>query len=169
MNVSKAEIRFRKSLEIHSDDALNDRDLSQIDGFLHLIACQVQVRLKYIENMDAALCELAVRGKMKIRSTRTRKPLEIDFANQDALTYAFSETPDPNDDTILAVNGDTIDLHDPLVSLVVSSLPIKIVGEDEPENFSGDQWEVISEDEYRKRSRENEESPFCILSDFDPE
>ena len=95
--------------------------------------------------------------------------MEIDFANQDALTYAFSETPDPDDDTILAVNGDSIDLHDPLVSLVVSSLPIKIVGEDEPENFSGDQWEVISEDEYRKRSRENEESPFRILSDFDPE
>lgn len=169
MKVSKAEIRFKKTLYVRSEEALNDGDLSQIEGFIHLISCKVQVRFHYIENLDAALAEFSVKGKMNIRSTRTGNPLEIDFENHDSLTYAFSETPDPVDDTILSVTGDEIDLHDILVSLVVSALPIKIVGEDEPENFSGDQWEVISEDEYRKRNRKSEESPFGILSDFDPE
>ena len=81
------------------------------------------------------------------------------------LTYSFTSNKDLEDESIININDNEIDLHDEIVSLVITSIPIKVIGEDDPEFFSKDNWEVISEDQYNNRKKTS--SAFDALKDLD--
>ena len=138
----------------------------QIEGFINLEKLLVEVNVKFVDGMDLAIVNLKVSGEMIIQSTRTLKPIKYNFNDHDELTYSFSSNQELEDDSIIEVDNNEIDLHDEIVSLIITSLPIKIVGKDEPESFSEDNWEVISEDQYNSRSK-IKSSPFDILNELD--
>ena len=60
------------------------------------------------------------------------------------------------------------DLRPYIYSLLISSLPIQIIGEDDEEYMSGKNWEVMTEEEYLKRKQNDvSSSPFSSLLDED--
>ena len=52
---------------------------------------------------------------------------------------------------------------------MITSIPLKIIGKDDPESLKGDNLEVISEDEYYKKKKEEVDPRFAKLLDFDLE
>lgn len=170
MLITKRELIDAKKIKISTDKEITNEDLKQIEGFISLKKIYVDVEASYIDGMDLAIVKLHVKGGLVIKSTRTNNPVVVDFEDNDEITYSFINNEELDDDSIIEVNGDEFDLHDQIISLIVTSLPIKIVGIDEPENFSGDSWEVISEDEYVKRKQNDvSSSPFSALLDLDLE
>lgn len=166
MIISKYDLKKLKSLKLKSDQEISNEDLKQIDGFINLNSCLAIVDIKYIDGMDLAVCNIHVEGEMKIKSTRTLNPIDFHFSNSDEVTYSFSSNEDLDDESIIKIEGSEISLHQEIVSLIVTSLPTKIIGENEPESISGESWEIISEDEYNAR-KENNNSPFASLKDLD--
>ena len=53
--------------------------------------------------------------------------------------------------------------------MIISSIPLKIIAKDDKESISGDNWEVITEDEYLQRKKSEDNSPFALLKDLDLE
>ena len=166
MIISKRDLLQNKNLILTSKNQIKDEDLMQIEGFIKLNKCVVDINVNYVEGMDLAICNINVKGDMEIKSTRTLKPVNLKFNESDTITYAFTENPELEDDSIILVDNNEFDLHDEFVSLIVTSIPIKVVGEDEPEEFEGDSWEVISEDKYYER-KATTSSPFDALKDLD--
>jgi uncharacterized metal-binding protein YceD (DUF177 family) len=166
MIINKRDLLQNKSINLTSKTQVKDDDLKQIEGFIKLNKCVVEINVNYVEGMDLAICDITVKGDMEIKSTRTLKPVNLKFNESDTITYAFSENPDLEDDSIILVDNNEFDLHNEFVSLIVTSIPIKVVGEDEPEEFEGDTWEVISEDKYYQRKSKSS-SPFDALKDLD--
>ena len=166
MIITKRELLSNKSIKICSKNQVNDEDLKQVEGFIKLNHCVVELDASYIEGMDLAICKIKVKGEMEIRSTRTLIPVSLKFNEVDTITYSFTQNDDLEDDSIIIADNNEIDLHKEIVSLVITSIPIKIIGENEPELIEGDSWEVISEDEYEKRKKKTP-SPFDVLNDLE--
>ena len=166
MIITKRELLANKSIKLSSKTQVKDEDLNQVEGFIKLNRCLVDLDASYIEGMDLAICKIKVKGEMEIRSTRSLIPVTLKFCEEDTITYTFTQNDELEDDSIIVVDNNEIDLHKEIVSLVITSIPIKIIGENEPESFEGDSWEVISEDEYEKRKKKVP-SPFDVLSDLD--
>ena len=160
MIINKRDLLQNKSINLTSKTQVKDDDLKQIEGFIKLNKCVVEINVNNVEGKDLAICDITVKGDMEIKSTRTLKPVNLKFNESDTITYAFSENPDLEDDSIILVDNNEF------VSLIVTSIPIKVVGEDEPEEFEGDTWEVISEDKYYQR-KSTSSSPFDALKDLD--
>lgn len=166
MIINKLDLVRSKEIVLDSDDEVTLDDISLITGIISLNSMHVHLKARYIEGMDLAIVDLKIKGNLKIKSTRTLKPLDIDCENEDSITYTFTYDKDLDDEDIIYCDKNEIDLHDEIVSLIVTSLPIKIVGEDEPESFQKDNWEVISEEEYNKRKKNNN-TAFDCLKDLD--
>ena len=114
---------------------------------------------------ELALIKIHVKGKMILRSTRTLKPVDYYFSEREELTCSFYQDEDLNDENIIFVEDDKIDIDEEVISLIITSIPIKIIGKDEPEHFEGDGYEVMSEDEYYQKDKENKIDPrFASLS-----
>ena len=62
-------------------------------------------------------------------------------------------------------------MYEEILSTLITSIPLKIIGKDDPESLKGDNWEVISEDEYYKKKKEEVDPRFAKLleMDFDDE
>ena len=58
-------------------------------------------------------------------------------------------------------------MYPEILSTLITSIPLKIIGKDEPETIKGDGWEVISEDEYYKKKKETVDPRLEKLLDFD--
>ena len=166
MLITKRELMEKKSIDLSSTTEITSEDLKQIQGFISLDKMSVKVHVNYVDGMDLAIVKLSVLGTLTMQSTRTLKPVKFNVKDQDEITYSFSDSSELEDDSIIQVDKDEIELHDQIISVIVTSLPIKIVGKDEPECFEEDNWEVISEDEYNRRSQ-SAPSPFDVLKDMD--
>ena len=166
MIITKRELLANKSIKLSSKTLVKDEDLKQVEGFIKLNRCVVDLDVSYIEGMDLAICKIKVKGEMEMRSTRSLIPVALKFNEEDTITYSFSANEEFEDDSIIIVDNGEIDLHKEIVSLVITSIPIKIIGKNEPENFEGDTWEVISEDEYEERKKKTP-SPFDVLNDLE--
>lgn len=168
MLITKEELVASKELNITSNDEVTDNDLSHLDSFIKINSMQVNVNAKYVPGMDLAVVSFKVKGSLKLKSTRSLVPVDVDINDQDQLTYLFSKHEDlEEDDSIIEAKDQKIELHNEIVSLIITSIPIKIISKDEPESFSGDTWEVISEDQYQQRKEETTDPRFDALKDFD--
>ena len=168
MLVTKKELEEKGVLSFSSNEEIKASDFDKLDGFISLKNCHVEASLRYGEGLDIALTHLFAEGTLVLKSTRTNNPVEYKFKETDDITFTFSDDEDlKDDDDIIKLSEDYVDLHDYLVSLIVSSIPLKVVGEDEPESLKGDSWEVLSEEEYSKRKKDEIDPRFAALADLD--
>ncbi len=169
MLITKEELVTNRELNISSNDEITNNDLCHLDNFIKINSMQVNINVKYVPGMDLAVVSFKVKGSLKLRSTRSLVPVDVEIDDHDQLTYLFSKNDNLEDESIIEVKDQKIQLHDEIVSLIITSIPIKIIAKDEPESFSGDSWEVISEDQYQQRKDETIDSRFNVLNDFDVE
>lgn len=167
MFITKKELEEKSYLTFSSDDEIKTEDLNLIEGFVSLKKVHCEASIRYGEGLDVALVTLKAEGTLVLKSTRTLKPVDYNFKEEDELTFSFSDDEELTDEDIIKLEEDEFDLHEYLVSLIVSSIPYKVVGKDEPESIKGDTWEVISEDEYSKRKENDIDPRFAALADLD--
>ena len=163
MIIEKSELINYKHIEKSYDFTLDEEDIKNVKDIISFEYAKVKVEADYISEL--ALIKIHVKGKMILRSTRTLKPVDYYFSEREELTYSFYQDEDLNDENIIFVEDDKIDIDEEVISLIITSIPIKIIGKDEPEHFEDDGYEVMSEDEYYQKDKENKIDPrFASLS-----
>lgn len=118
---------------------------------------------------DLVIVKIRLRGELTLRSTRSLKPVRYPLDISDENIYCFSDL-GLEDDNVILLKEDELNLTPIFYSMMIASLPLKVLAEDEEEHLSGDHWEVITEEEYlRRKSSDTEDSPFTALRDLDIE
>lgn len=138
------------------DISFNVEDLKNIPLFSSLNYAKSEVDVKYLEKIIEV--KIHLKAELIMLSTRTLEKVNVPIEVED--TYLFSLVHDEDNEDIISIEGNEIDLYPYYLELLISSIPLKFV-KDEDYYPSGDNWEVISEDEYNKRKVED--NPFSEL------
>ena len=157
---AKKAIRYDEDVEINIKDIENHPDIIKVN--------KVHVNLEAKEVVDLVLIEYKIKADLILRSTRTLKPVPYKINEQVSLTLSFEEN-DYEDEDIIQVDEDHYDMYPEILSTLITSIPLKIIGKDDPESLKGENREVISEDEYYKKKKEEVDPRFAKLLDFDLE
>lgn len=127
-----------------------------IQGFIDLPTLVVDISLNKIDEL--VIGTIKVKGKMILESSRTLKPLDFSFNEKEDFTFTFEEHEEDMD--LIYLSNDQIDLDTYVSFLLEVAVPYKIVGKDEAEHIEGENWELISEDEYlRRKSESSDDDP----------
>ena len=157
---AKKAFRFDEDININIEDIASNPDIIEIK--------KVHVTLEAKEVVDLVVVEYTLKANLILRSTRTLRPVPYKIKETVALTLSFEEN-DYDDEDIIQVNDDRYDMYPEFLSTLITSIPLKIIGKDDPESIQGDNWEVISEDEYYKKKKETVDPRFEKLHEFDLE
>lgn len=166
MIIYRNDIKAKKAIRYDEDIQINIKDIESNSDIIKVN--KVHVVLEAKEVVDLVVVEYTIKADLVLRSTRTLKPVPFKINENVSLTLSFEEN-DYGDEDIIQVNDDFYDLYDEFLSTIITSIPLKIIGKDDPESLKGDNWEVISEDEYYNRKKETIDPRFEKLLEFDLE
>ncbi len=156
MYLLKSEIVDKKEIEIVEEPIINKEDLSKCTDIISLDSISSKLHAEYISGL--VVCKLSINASLTLRSTRTLKPVKYEISDENEYTLAFEKNDfEIEDEEIIQVDSDRFDFYEDIVSMIITNVPLKIIGKDDPDHFEGKNWEVISEDEYNKRKKENKE------------
>lgn len=164
MIISRREIQSKKIVRFDEDFQVNIKDIESNPDIIEVI--DVRVILEAQEVVDLVVVKYRLIANLILRSTRTLKPVDFKIDEEVDLTLCFEEN-EYDDESIIQVDSDEYDMYDEIMSTLVTSIPMKIIGPDDPETVQGDKWEVISEDEYYSKKKEQVDPRFAKLLDFD--
>lgn len=160
MKLSKHYLTSPQIQKLDFEFSINEEDIKKSDLIVSSEPLHVYITSQYISLLT--ILKIKVTGNLILKSTRTLKDVSYKLDLDDDFTISYES----NDDDIYVLEGDEFDLDEYLTSLILSSLPIQVIGENDDESLKGDGWEIISEEEYYNRFKNN--SPFKDLSlEFD--
>lgn len=163
MKITRQELFSKGKKTFEEDVIFSEDELKNIDSLISIESLKAKVIVDNIT--DISIVKIFLKGNLVLRSTRSLKPVDYYLNGKDEIIYTQNnELVDNN--TVYLFNEDELDLKKFYYSLLVTSIPIQIIGKDD-EYVSGEDWEVISEDEYYKRKNNVESSPFSKLLDID--
>lgn len=129
------------------------------------------------ENMDQFLVTAVLNLEIVLPSTRSFQPTHVNLELPFTELYVSPEYQDMGEveqDLVFQLEKHYIDLQRPIEDIILSSLPIKVLTEEEQNSKelpSGNDWELLSEEDYNKSKKqsiteEQEASPFAVLKDM---
>ncbi len=166
MVIYRNDIKAKKAIRYDQDVEINIEDIEMNPDILEVK--KVHIYLEAKEVVDLVIVEYKIDADLILRSTRTLKPVPYQVNEEVTLTLSFEEN-DYEDEDIIQVEQDYFDMYPEILSTLITSIPLKIIGKDDPDSLKGDNWEVISEDEYYKKKKEEVDPRFAKLLDFDLE
>ena len=163
MILSRHELISPRKREYEKDIVFTEDELKDNQSIINIEWLRAHVEFQYVAGLT--LIKLHLEGDLVLRSTRTLKPVNYEFDEEDEFVLAHTEENyDP--ETMIRFTDNEFDLRPYIYSLLISSLPIQIIGEDDEEYLSGKNWEVMTEEEYLKRKQNDvSSSPFSALLD----
>lgn len=112
------------------------------------------------------IVNIKLSGDVILYSSRSLKDVPFVIDEEEDFTFLLEEVDkELNEEDLEVISGNEFDLTPYLFMLFDSSIPLKIVLDDESESLSGDSWELISEEEYYKR-KESSNNAFKELEGF---
>ena len=155
-DVYESEITFDESL-LKSIDLL--KEIKSLSA-----KCTVNAIHPYL------IVKIALKGELVLYSSRSLKDVPFSIDEEEDFTFLLEDIDEElKDDDLEVLNGNELDLTPYLFMLFDSSIPFKIVLDDEEESLSGDSWELISEDEYNKRKKSSNNAFKDLEGFFDEE
>ncbi|MEI3536113.1 MAG: YceD family protein [Bacilli bacterium] len=164
MRISKQEL-LAKGQHLFEENINYDKSLYENNPLIDKIG---EINAEVSTNLvsDLIMVSIALKGEMILRSTRSLKPVNHEIDLEDEIVYTYNKDLVDNEQVFL-LEDDELDLDKTIYSLIISSIPLKVIASDDKESYSGENWEVITEDEYNKRKNSEENSPFASLKDLD--
>lgn len=164
MRISKQEL-LAKGQHLFEENINYDKSLYENNPLIDKIG-EINAEISTNLVSDLIIVSIALKGEMVLRSTRSLKPVNHEIDLEDEIVYTYNKDLVDNEQVFL-LDDDELDLDKTIYSMIISSIPLKVIANDDKESYSGDNWEVITEDEYNKRKNNEENSPFASLKDLD--
>lgn len=165
--LKKKDIYSLKNFTLNEEVKINEEDIKKCKDIIKVNDVNVEINVNLVSSL--VLVNIKLNAHLVLASTRTLKPVDFEINDEDNLTLSFEDTDFNEDESedIIKVNEDHYDLYDDVLSILISAIPLKIIGKDDPEKIEGDHWEVISEDEYNEKKKNDVNPAFAALQDFD--
>lgn len=167
MILLKNEIKSKKIVSIKEEFVINKEDLEVCHDILEVKSISAELNAQYVS--DLVICKLHVVADLVLRSTRTLLPVEYHIDDSDEMTLCFDSIDYELGEDIIEIKDDNYDFYKDIFSIIVTNIPLKIIGKDDPEYQQGDNWEVITEEEYIKRKNENIDPRMAQFANIDLE
>ena len=164
MKITRQEL-FSKGKKLFEEEVIfTEEELSSSTSIISVAPLKAKVTVENIT--DVTIVKISLKGQLVLRSTRSLKPVDFYLNGKDEIIYTMNKEL-VDDDTVYLFNDDELDLRPFFYSLLITSIPIQIIGKDD-DYVSGEDWEVISEEEYyRRKQNDVSSSPFSSLLDLD--
>ena len=157
---SKGKHEFFEEIKISPDQIKNNPliiSIKKLEG---------RVESEYIASLT--IVKIKLTGDLLLKSTRSLKPVDFHLCSNDELVIAYSKDEDFDPDSMVYLEGDSLNMDEIFYSMLISSIPLKVISEEDEEIIKGDDWEVITEEEYEKRKKNGDNlSQFDVLKDLD--
>lgn len=140
-----------------------------------LDATAVEVKGQLFNDNGLVISDVNVQTTLKVPSTRSLLPVELplDIRINEAYNIDNVDTEELEDyNIVLPVDEDdpTINVYESIIDNILLSIPQKVLTKKEAEENimpSGKNWEVISEDDFKKQKEEEHVNPeFAKLKDL---
>lgn len=112
----------------------------------------------YLTSVDKEIIVHAtILADLVLASTRTMNPVDVKIEVPLKERYVDSRYANQNideyEETTISIKDDMVDLEQAVADLVVLNLPQRVIGSDEDDDHLpvGDDWEVITEEDYLSR------------------
>lgn len=159
-----------KSLKNNQSD-IYENEINFDESLLKKITLLKEIKsLKAIVKVNVIhpylIVNIKLSGDVILYSSRSLKDVPFVIDEEEDFTFLLEEVDkELNEEDLEVISGNEFDLTPYLFMLFDSSIPLKIVLDDESESLSGDSWELISEEEYYKR-KESSNNAFKELEGF---
>ncbi|MBL3529806.1 DUF177 domain-containing protein [Companilactobacillus zhachilii] len=140
-----------------------------------LDATAVEVKGQLFNDNGLVISDVKVKTTLKVPSTRSLLPVELplDIRINEAYNIDNVDTEELEDyNIVLPIDEDdpTINVYESIIDNILLSIPQKVLTKKEAEENimpSGKNWEVISEDDFKKQKEEEHVNPeFAKLKDL---
>ena len=158
---------FEEKLDLTEDLKTRSEDV--------LSASPVEIKGQLFNDNGLVISDVKVKTTLKVPSTRSLLPVELplDIRINEAYNVENVATEDLEDyNVVIPVDDEdpTINVYESIIDNILLSIPSKILTKkEETDNImpSGKNWEVISEDDFKKQKEEEHVNPeFAKLKDL---
>lgn len=115
----------------------------------------------FVDDSGEIILHASVETSITLPSTRSLKPVtfNLEFGLKERYVHTDTRSSEDSDEVFIVLNDDYIDLANIIADAIVVNIPIKIIGDDESDEDlpSGDNWQVLTEDEYLEQLAKNKE------------
>ncbi|WPJ91224.1 YceD family protein [Facklamia hominis] len=121
----------------------------------------VQAKGYFVDRQEDIFLHCQLKAKVTLPSTRSLKPVQVPLEIEVKERYVqpgMDETLLDYEETTLTLDNDYIDLITSAVDNILLNLPYKVLASDEEgqELPKGNNWDVLTEEEYQNRQEEIE-------------
>lgn len=164
MIIDLISLKSSSNLIFEEDVVFEEADLKKIDLLKEIKSLKANVKVELVH--PYIIVKIALKGDLILYSSRSLKDVDYKVDDVDEITFLLEKIEDVEDEEdIEIIKGNSLDLYPYIYMLFSSSIPMKIVLDDDKENIKGDSWELISEEEYYKR-KSAPNSAFASLENF---
>ncbi len=164
MIINILDLKNKNSFVMEDKISFKESEIKVLDLIKNINDCYGKAEIKVV--YPYIMVKLNLKANLILYSSRTLKEVPYKIDESDDFTFLLEKNDDIEvDDSIEIVTGNQIDLDPYFYLLFASAIPMKVISEDDKDSYQGENWEVISEDEYYSR-KSNKESPFSVLEGY---
>ncbi|HCT63259.1 MAG TPA: hypothetical protein DIC19_04075 [Erysipelotrichaceae bacterium] len=112
----------------------------------------VKAKLSYDAHSEVLLVDVDVKGKMILPCSISFQDVPHSFKTSSRLAFSFTQTDIESD--VIIVDGEELDFDPEILSLIWMEVPPRVISPKIKELPQGEGWEVVSEEEFRRRKEE---------------
>lgn len=167
MKINVINIKSGKSVTFDDDVKFSSSDFDQYH-IRKIKSCHVKATINKYE--DFFIVDLLISGEAIVPCAYTLEDVDYPFNIEDSLTFSNENNGHfLKEDDVYQINNNFIEPDDIIHSLLVSSIPLKVIKKGAKLPEGGDGYRVIDEDTRNKEKEENKKlnSPFAKLDNLD--
>lgn len=161
INISSLNVN-KPSLQVEGDFDFSNHEFDPFH-IKKINNCHVNAEMTYL-NEDLYSLKLHIRGSATVPCAYTLEDVIYPFNINEEIFYKV----DANEDvpSFYPLKYNEVDIDEPVLSLLITSIPFKVIKKGAKLPQSGKGFRFMSEEEYKKE-KENKSSPFDVLDKID--
>lgn len=163
---SKNELLNSPNETIQFDEGITfgDEVFSKMHHLRGLRDIEVSGELQYDAHSDLAACNFEVEGVMIVPCSITNEDVDYPFVAEGTQMFAFHKV--GKDEDIVETKGDIVELMPTIFQSIILEVPLKVVKEGLTEYPKGEGWEVIREEDYVSKKKDEIDPRLAKLREF---
>ncbi|NBK97381.1 MAG: DUF177 domain-containing protein [Erysipelotrichia bacterium] len=166
MKWSKNELLNSPNETVHFDEQITfgEEVFSKMHHLRGLRDIEVSGEIHYDTHSDLATCDFEVEGVMIVPCSITNEDVDYPFACDAHQLFAFHKV--SKDEDIIETKGDIVELMPTIFQTIILEVPLKVVKEGIKEYPKGKGWEVIREEDYTQKKKDEIDPRLAKLREF---
>ena len=154
-------------LEINDEITFSDEISKQFPRIKRIDTIHVNAEGEYDPETQHLNVHFEINGSVVVPCDITGEDVSVPIDTESDEIFSFQKNED--DYNIIKSEGNHIELLPTIFQLIMMDIPIKVVKTGEIEYPKGEDWEVITEETYRKEKENTVDPRLAILKDYKPQ